>query len=67
MDMKANNDERKEYILDLFKNNIQQLNDHQFKFKTGDVKYFCQTDMAFMVKLFKIIKQTPLLEAKMLD
>ena len=39
--MAKSNDERKEKILDLFKNNIQKINDPIFKFKTGDVKYFC--------------------------
>jgi Fe-S cluster biosynthesis and repair protein YggX len=63
MDMAKSNDERKEIILDLFKNNISKLNDIQYKFKPGDVKYFCQTDSDFLIKLFKLISQNPLIEA----
>jgi len=55
MDIAKSNDERKEFILDLFKNNISKLNDKQYKFKPGDVKYFCQNDFGFLIKLFKFI------------
>jgi hypothetical protein len=67
MDIAKSNDERKEIILDLFKTNISKLNDPQYKFKPGDVKYFCQTDFDFLVKLFNIIKENPLLEAPILN
>jgi hypothetical protein len=46
----------------LFENDISKLNDEQFKFKPGDVKYFCQNDVGFLIKLFKLISKNPLLE-----
>ena len=59
-------DERKSIILDIFKNKIQRLNDPKFKFKASDVVWFCQIDPLFYVKLFEIIRETPLLESPLM-